>query len=72
MVNRLNGWQRIWVVLAVVWMPFGTWQAASVGRNPEAFAVGFALAGAPLVVLYILGLTVGWIRRGFTQPAKST
>jgi len=68
---RLNGWQRLWVVIAALWTPIGVWQSAVLlPMSVQAVAVGFAMWATPLVVLYAAGLTVAWVRRGFTQQVR--
>lgn len=68
--RRLGGWQRLWVVLVVIWtvpillLGYIGWpqQSEQVAKF-AGFLVGSWLV--PPFVVYALGLGVGWIRRGF-------
>ena len=67
---RLNGWQRLWVVIASLWMPLGIWQWAVLSPSLQGLALGFAVCATPLAVLYAAGLTVAWVRRGFREQTR--
>ncbi len=70
---RLNGWQRLWVVLSILWSP--AWMgfigyviiypAEYPGRAGEVILIGFGIWLGPIVALYALGSAIGWVRRGF-------
>lgn len=59
----MNGWQRLWVVAAVVWLPLA-WQFD--GSSPWG-VVGAAVYVIPVGVLYMCGVAIAWVRRGFLQ-----
>ncbi len=71
--RRLNGWQRLWVVLSVLWSPgwMGLigyvilYPAEYPGRAGEVILMGFGIWLGPIVALYALGLASGWMRQGF-------
>ena len=68
---RLNGWQRIWTIIAAAWFPLAVWQfSANVsgsGPNAQDIAAGMAVGAAPLLLLHAQGLVIAWVRRGFMQ-----
>lgn len=71
-VKKLNGWQRLWVVLSVLWIV-----AYHIG------ALGFDLVSSVPIPMYLahmfvppalaygVGLTVVWIRKGFQDPPSA-
>ena len=74
----LNIWERLWVVLAVIWGVVCVGSAIrlvieNLGDAPLAayIAVASALVLAiwflPLIGLYILGWVIGWALRGFRE-----
>ena len=69
---NLNGWQRAWIVLVVIWLPLGLWQYAAIfseeGLSLRAVVAGLAVYAIPLAVLYAFGTVIAWVRRGFLQP----
>ena len=77
---RTNGWQRMWLLAALLFMFPATaivvlmWpssaQAASTERVVVALFAGLVAWTVPVVLLFVLGLTVRWIRRGFTQRGQ--
>jgi hypothetical protein len=71
-MTTLNGWQRLWlvasilwavVVLALAWTPDRGWTMQS-----AQFVVRLWIV--PVAALYGLGLSLGWVRRGFQVEAK--
>jgi len=66
---RLNGWQRLWVVIAALWTPIGVWQLTTVLSRPSVATtvLGIAAWATPSALLYLVGVTVAWVRRGFTE-----
>jgi hypothetical protein len=68
---RLNGWQRLWVVLAILWcVPIGALLVANAPHpyDREYGGLGALVLIVPPGVLYLAGLAVAWIRRGFREP----
>ena len=67
---RLNRWQRIGIVLSVLWA-VGAWlymEAAGSKAAEEAFKSSYALCTITWLLVYIIVWTVRWIRRGL-QPS---
>ena len=65
---RLNGWQRLWVVLAALWFPVTVWQFVTIGDgSATSIGLGILVCATPLALLYAAGLTVAWVRRGFER-----
>ena len=67
---KLNGWQRMWVIVSgvwvVLWVAFGL--AILLSGDEEGLLVllaSLATAVVPPVLLYAAGLGVAWIRSGF-------
>lgn len=77
----LNGWRRLWIVLSIIWaVPAGLVTVAAAAPSSALaltdinafndarrdFWRTFMLAAvAPPAILYLLGLSIAWIRRGF-------
>ena len=62
----LNGWQQLWVFVTVFWEVAVLYLAlAFMEAGDEAFYLAFAVVSP--VLLYVAGLGVAWIRRGFRQ-----
>ena len=60
----LNGWQRLWALVSGVWAV--PWVALGVlFRASGDGLVYLSLAVVPPVLLYVVGLGVAWVRRGF-------
>jgi len=74
---KLNGWQRLWVLATITWLPghwlyavvFGSWwwgydlgPGSPYYRPWEALVVLWAV---PMPVIYVLGAGVAWVRRGW-------
>jgi hypothetical protein len=63
---KLNGWQRLWVVVSVVWILYLVVAGVADGIDSEqVLPVLMALFLVP-AFLYAIGAAVAWIRRGFT------
>jgi predicted membrane-bound mannosyltransferase len=70
---RLNGWQRLWLMTAILWAVFVVGVVAILQSKqnetiPLINAIGFW--GVPAVVVYALGFGVAWVRRGFRPDSK--
>jgi hypothetical protein len=69
----LNGYQRIFAVIAALWLVVAAQFSLAVGAGSDSIAlkVGAFLAGwaIPLAVLYVGGLVVAWVVRGLRQAA---
>jgi hypothetical protein len=64
---RLNGWQRLWVLLSLPWSlgwcVSGLFMAID-GDNDAIAAILLAIAPIPA---YLIGEGVAWVRRGFRK-----
>ncbi len=64
---KLNGWQRLWVVAAVIWglvvayIGIDSFMSSGFGTLGEAILFSFIYWLAPAGCLYLLGQTVGWV-----------
>ena len=74
---RINGWQRLWLFASMVWavavlalagilQPYG--DAAIPSASEAALVVRVWLV--PVVAVYVFGLGLGWVRRGFHIESK--
>lgn len=69
MRKRLNGWQRLWVLLGIPWMLM--WSALIVSLVFESswdqawYAGGICVVGWALV--YATGIGIAWVIRGFRK-----
>jgi len=68
----LNGWQRLWCLMASLWAVFVVGLAALLQSNrgdaiPLLDAIGWVVVfwGVPAAGVYTLGLGIAWVRRGF-------
>ena len=68
----LNGWQRLWLLASILWavvvlalagIPERSWTMQS-----ALFAV--RLWVVPVAAVYVLGLGLAWVMRGFQAEAK--
>jgi hypothetical protein len=70
----LNGWQRLWVVIAVLWLPLAGQAVVRVGTTEmwwTKLVVGVAVWAIPLLVLYGVGLVVAWVLIPAMMNARS-
>ena len=97
-MSRLNGWQRLWVLITVLWVlivgaagltsnPNGyrSWRDAPIVDETKPFDPDAYLASKKLYIgerfldfasaallpppcLYLLGLGLAWVRKGFRKP----
>jgi len=74
MSRGLNGWQRLWVVVAVVLLPlvvstimvkFSTEKM----HTDEMVIIGLFLWAGLVGAIYLFGFAVAWVRRGFVSKA---
>lgn len=67
---KINGWQRIWVVVSVAWAAMTIWflghEDVDTSDTSTLWMVG-AVIGPPMM-LYVSGWMIGWILRGFLPP----
>jgi hypothetical protein len=73
---KLGGWQRVWVLIAALWLPLGGWQFAvdsGPASTPSITRVlsGLAMWAGPLLMLYGIELAVAWVRRGFAPSMQA-
>jgi hypothetical protein len=74
---HLNGWQRLWLLGSILWAVVilalaGRFQSGGGQVVPSTDMVLFAvrLWVAPVAAVYVLGLGLAWIRRGFQVESK--
>ena len=71
-MTTLNGWQRLWLLASILWavailalagMPDGGWTMQS-----AMFVVRLWIV--PVATVYVFGLGLAWVMRGFQAEAK--
>jgi len=64
---RLNGWQRLWVVLCVLWLLFASLVAFldDPGWDVQGLLDILLIWFVPPIAVYALGLMSAWVIRGF-------
>ena len=75
---RLNGWQRLWIVLTVAWTMINlyyfwhNWQYRHLPGFSKLELIGEVLLSwlVPPIVVLAVGLVVRWVYRGF-KPLSS-
>ena len=65
MAARLNGWQRLWVVLTVAWTLLIASAIIASQSDPLRYFNIFLLWLLPIPGSYALGWAIGWVARGF-------
>ena len=77
-LKALNGWQKLWVLVIVTYLPVAVVLADSHfvsvgGATPTWGTVVAAVAFlwiVPSLILYVFGYGVGWVYRGFKSDAE--
>ena len=64
-MNDPNGWQRLWIVLTVIWVGILCVALFTTSDPVREFKTLFLTAVLVPMGLYGLGVGVAWIRRGF-------
>lgn len=67
-LKRLNGWQRLFVVVSVVWLVAALFMAEVLGvsgRNGLLFMI------VPPFAVYLLWRSGGWVWQGFKSKGES-
>lgn len=74
---RLNGWQRLWLLVTVLWaLVVGVFVVILQSNRNEAVpllnAIGFWVLfwSMPAAAVYALGLGIAWVRSGFRPDSK--
>ena len=71
-MTTLNGWQRLWLLASILWAvvilagagpPDGGWSTQS-----ALFVVRLWIM--PVAAVYVFGLGLAWVMRGFQAEAK--
>lgn len=66
---KLNGWQRLWVVVSVLWAAasssFLSLDEVDTSQTSVIWMAGFIVL--PPIGLYVTGMIAGWIIRGFRK-----
>ena len=64
---RLKGWQRLWVVASLVWLVCVFFLSIDDVLSIRQLALIWLV---PSIGVYLLGLGVGWVWRGFKSEGK--
>jgi hypothetical protein len=74
---RINGWQRLWLVASILWavvilLLAGILQSDGDQTVPSANGALFVvrLWIVPVAAVYVFGLGLAWVRRGFQLESK--
>jgi hypothetical protein len=74
---RINGWQRLWLVASILWAAVvlllaGILQSDGAQTIPSANEALFVvrLWIVPVAAVYMFGLGLAWVRRGFQLESK--
>ena len=74
---RINGWQRLWLVASILWavvilLLAGILQFDGDQTVPSANGALFVvrLWIVPVAAVYVFGLGLAWVRRGFQLESK--
>ena len=74
---RINGWQRLWLVASILWavvilLLAGILQSGGDQTVPSANGALFVvrLRIVPVATVYVFGLGLAWVRRGFQLESK--
>jgi len=74
---RINGWQRLWLVASILWavvilLLAGILQSDGDPTVPSANGALFVvrLWIVPVAAVYMFGLGLAWVRRGFQLESK--
>ena len=74
---RINGWQRLWLVASILWAVVVLLLAGILRVNcdptvPSANVALFVvrLWIVPVAAVYVFGLGLAWVRRGFQLESK--
>lgn len=62
---RLNGWQRLWVLLLIIWTAMFVAASFALGGETTIWRNVVMLWALPPVGLYAVGYGIAWVRRGF-------
>jgi hypothetical protein len=70
---RINGWQRLWLLAAILWAVVilalaGVLQSGVPTANEAMLVVRLWIV--PVAAVYGLGLGLAWVRRGFHVESK--
>ena len=74
---RINGWQRLWVVASILWAVVVLLLAGILQSDGNQTAASATVAPfvvrlwiVPVVAVYLFGLGLAWVRRGFQVESK--
>ena len=68
---RLNGWQRLWVVASGLWAVWLLIQGYEI-LNGISLRNALSFWALPVAVVYLSGLAVRWVVRGFSPTTSAT
>jgi hypothetical protein len=64
--RRLSGWQRLWVLFAIIWTLLMAGYVADVGVSAIDSPSDVGWWAIPPLGLYAFGWAIAWVRRGFS------
>ena len=66
-LNKMNGWQRLWLVSNSIFVSWFIWFIALNGKawTFDAIAIVIFMAVAVAASTYLLGSVISWIIKGF-------
>ena len=71
---RINGWQRLWLVASILWAVVILLLAGILQSNGDQTVNGTLLVVrlwiVPVAAVYVFGLGLAWVRRGFQLESK--
>lgn len=68
--NKLNGWQRLWVVFSVIIaIPYVPLIFSVLTFKPDIYfaLILFITWLAMIISIYLLGMAINWVRKGFLK-----
>ena len=65
-LNKLNGWERLWVLASIIYIPIVPTLADYLRVVFNIKAILF-LWLVPVVIVFLLGVSVAWVVRGFKK-----
>lgn len=71
-MNNLNGWQRLWVFIVLMYAIFMITLAYNIIKDGYEFRIfkAFLFWLLTSIALYIIGWLIGWVRRGFKKEKE--
>ena len=68
---RINGWQRLWLLAAMLWaVAILALAGIQTVQSAEAALFAVRLWVVPVAAVYGFGLGLAWVRRGFQVESR--